>query len=347
MNKLAVVILNWNGRKLLEQFLPLVVEYSVADGVEVIIADNASTDGSVEFLTRAFPQLRLIRLDRNYGYAEGYNRALAEVDAEYLVLLNSDVEVTPDWLNPLTDYLDAHPDVAALQPKILSYRNRAYFEYAGAAGGFIDRYGYPFCRGRLFGRLEKDTGQYDYPADIFWASGACLVIRQEDFREVGGFDAVFFAHMEEIDLCWRLNARGRRIVCLPQSTVYHLGAATLAVESPQKTFLNFRNNLLMLYKNLPDGDLKKTLRVRRVLDYLAALRLLLSGKPQNARAILSARREWKAMLPEYKPVRKKNIAMMQTDAMRLAYPSCLLWSFYLGRKRGYGQLTDWATSLRG
>jgi GT2 family glycosyltransferase len=336
MKKAAIVILNWNGQKLLEQFLPSVVKYSGLADVEIVVADNASTDNSVEFLSSAYLPIRLIRLSENYGYAGGYNKALAEVDAEYFVLLNSDVEVTPNWLVPMFNYLDNTPDVAALQPKILSYRNKDYFEYAGAAGGFIDKYGYPFCRGRIFGAVEKDTGQYDVPATVFWASGACLVIRQQDFWEVGGFDAGFFAHMEEIDLCWRLNARGRQIVCLPQSTVYHLGAATLAVESPQKTFLNFRNNLLMLYKNLPEKQLKKTLRVRRLLDCLAVLQLLLSGKPKNAQAILAAYREYRKIRPNYQHLRTENLANTQTPVIKTIYPASLLWAFYLKGKKAYG-----------
>jgi GT2 family glycosyltransferase len=220
----------------------------------------------------------------------------------------------------------------------LSYRDKNYFEYAGAAGGFIDKYGYPFCRGRLFGIVEKDCGQYNKPIDIFWASGACLVIRQSDFWDAGGFDSSFFAHMEEIDLCWRLHARRRRIVCLPQSVVYHLGAATLAVESPRKTFLNFRNNLLMLYKNLPEKRLKKMLRLRRFLDYLAVLQLLLSGKPQNARAILAAYREYEKIRSDYQILRAENLANTQTPVIKTIYPASLLWAFYLKGRKTYDKL---------
>ena len=253
MKKISHVILNWNGSEMLRTFLPSVVEFSQQDEVEICVADNGSTDDSVEVVRREFPQVRLIELASNYGFADGYNRALQQVDAEYVVLLNSDVEVTPHWLVPLMKYMDHHPEVAACQPKIRSYRQRGMFEYAGAAGGYIDRYGYPFCRGRILDKVEKDGGQYDSVESVFWATGAALFIRLKDYREAGGLDGRFFAHMEEIDLCWRLRARGRGIVCIPQSEVYHVGGATLAKENPRKTFLNFRNNLLMLYKNLQIG----------------------------------------------------------------------------------------------
>ncbi|GAB6011789.1 glycosyltransferase family 2 protein [Viscerimonas tarda] len=338
MKKAAVVILNWNGQKLLEQFLPSVVKYSERNDTEIIIADNCSTDGSVDFVASAYPHIRTIPLAENYGYAGGYNKALSEVEAEYLVLLNSDVEVTPGWLEPIIDYLDNNAGVAALQPKILSFNNKEQFEYAGAAGGFIDKYGYPFCRGRLFGVLEKDTGQYDLPVPVFWASGACMVIRQKDFYDAGGFDASFFAHMEEIDLCWRLNARGRKIVCLPHSVVYHLGGATLATGNSRKTFLNFRNNLLMLYKNLPDKELKLVLRIRLILDYLAVIQLVLAGKIQNAKAILAAHREFKKIIPNYRDARKENILKTKQNSIATIYPHSLLAAFYLRRRKRYDKL---------
>ena len=255
MNKISVVILNWNGCEMLRSFLPSVLRHSEAEGVEVCVADNGSTDQSVEMLRHEFPSVRQILLDENHGFADGYNFALQQVEAEYVVLLNSDVEVTEHWLQPMADYLDTHPEVAACQPKILSWRQKDLFEYAGASGGFIDRYGYPFCRGRVMGVVEADKGQYDTVFPVFWATGAALFIRLADYREAGGLDGRFFAHMEEIDLCWRLRARGRGIVCIPQSTGYHVGGATLKKENPHKTFLNFRNNLVMLYKNLPDEEL--------------------------------------------------------------------------------------------
>ena len=246
MMKVSVVILNWNGCDMLRTFLPSVVRYSEGEGVEVCVADNGSTDTSVSLLQQEFPSVRTIVLDQNYGFADGYNWALQQVDAEYVVLLNSDVEVTEHWLEPMIAYLDAHPEVAACQPKIRSQRQKEYFEYAGAAGGFIDKYGYPFCRGRIMGVVEKDEGQYDTVIPVFWATGAALFIRHTDYVNVGGLDGRFFAHMEEIDLCWRLRSRNREIVCVPQSIVYHVGGATLKKENPRKTFLNFRNNLVML-----------------------------------------------------------------------------------------------------
>ena len=288
--KVAVVILNWNGEAMLRRFLPTVVRYS-CDEAEIWVADNASDDASVQLLREHFPSVRLIQLDKNYGFAEGYNRALAQIEAEYYVLLNSDVEVTHHWLTPLVEYMDAYPDVAACQPKLLSEANRDYFEYAGASGGFIDRYGYPFCRGRIFNTVEEDNGQYDYIIDILWATGACMLIRSADYREAHGLDGRFFAHNEEIDLCWRLRQRGRRIVCIPESAVYHVGGGTLPKSNPMKTFLNFRNNLTMLYKNLPDGELKGVMRVRRVLDYVAALKMLVADRSwADFKAVVKARR---------------------------------------------------------
>lgn len=261
MKKVAIVILNWNGRKLMEEFLPSVVSNS-PEWAEVIVADNGSTDDSIEMLKAKFPTVSIICLDRNYGFAEGYNQALKRLDHEYCVLLNSDVEVTPNWLDAPIATLDSDPSIACVQPKIRAQRNKEYFEYAGAAGGYIDKYGYPFCRGRILHIVEKDEGQYDTPADILWATGACLFVRTATYKEVGGLDAGFFAHQEEVDMCWRLRSRGYRLVCVPQSIVYHVGGATLNAESPRKTFLNFRNSLLMLYKNSREADLKHVMRIR-------------------------------------------------------------------------------------
>ena len=248
--KVAIVILNWNGRQMLERYLSTVLLYSCEE-TSVIVADNASTDDSVEFLKTHFPDVPTILLDQNYGFADGYNKALAQVEAEYYLLLNSDVEVTHHWLTPLLEFMDSHPEVAACQPKILSMADKDCFEYAGASGGFLDRLGYPFCRGRIFDTVEPDNGQYDYAMEIMWATGACLLIRSEDYWNVGGLDGRFFAHNEEIDLCWRLRLLGRKIYCIPESAVCHLGGGTLPKGNPMKTFLNFRNNLTMLYKNLP------------------------------------------------------------------------------------------------
>ena len=338
MKKVSVVILNWNGVGMLQKFLPKVIEYSVNQGVEICVADNASTDESVSYLQANFPNVRLILLDKNYGFAEGYNRALQQVEAEYVVLLNSDVEVTSHWLEPLVEYMDAHPEVAACQPKIRSERNKEYFEYAGAAGGYIDKYGYPFCRGRIFEVVEKDEGQYDTIQPIFWATGAALFIRLKDYQEAGGLDGRFFAHMEEIDLCWRLRSRGRGIVCIPQSVVYHVGAATLKKENPRKNFLNFRNNLLMLYKNLPEKDLKRVMFVRGILDGVAAVVFLLKGEKEAAKTVLQARKEFKRIRPDFESSRGENLAKAVTDAIPEKVAYSILWKFHACGKKSFSKL---------
>ncbi|MDR1372668.1 MAG: glycosyltransferase family 2 protein [Dysgonamonadaceae bacterium] len=303
----SIVILNWNGRQLLENFLPALVRNTPSDIAEIVVADNGSSDDSVTFLEKNYPFIRLIKFNINYGFAGGYNRALSEIDNDYVILLNSDVEVTPDWLTAPIEYLDANPDIVAVQPKILSYNNKTRFEYAGAAGGYLDMYGYPFCRGRIFTRLEKDDGQYNKPAEILWASGACMFIRCKDYFECGGLDEYFFAHQEEIDMCWRLRARGKKIVCLPQSTVYHVGGATLNTEHPQKTFLNFRNNLLLLYKNLPEQYFIRVFLFRFFADYLAALRFLFKGRPVNAWAVVKARWKFQRKKKDYREIRRTNM----------------------------------------
>ena len=338
MKKVSVVILNWNGVGMLQKFLPKVIEYSVNQGVEICVADNASTDESVSYLQTNFPNVRLIVLDKNYGFAEGYNRALEQVEAEYVVLLNSDVEVTPHWLEPLVEYMDTHPEVAACQPKIRSERNKGYFEYAGAAGGYLDKYGYPFCRGRIFDVVEKDEGQYDTVSSVFWATGAALFIRLKDYWEAGGLDGRFFAHMEEIDLCWRLRSRGRGIVCIPQSVVYHVGAATLKKENPRKTFLNFRNNLLMLYKNLPEKELKKMMFVRGLLDWVATFVFLLKGDGKNARAVWKARKEFKHICPDFASSRTENLAKATGQSIPEKVDYSILWKFHACGKKVFSRL---------
>ena len=336
--KIAIVILNWNGRKMLEQFLPSVLEYSRNDAT-VMVADNASTDGSLAFLAEHYPKVETIFLDQNYGFAEGYNRALRQVDAEYYVLLNSDVEVTHHWLEPLVEYMDNHEEVAACQPKLLSFVNRDKFEYAGASGGYIDRYGYPFCRGRLFDTVETDNGQYDYAAPVLWATGACLFIRSKDYWMANGLDGRFFAHNEEIDLCWRLHIMGRQVVCLPDSVVYHLGGGTLPKGNPRKTFLNFRNNLTMLYKCLPDEELRHVMRWRWFLDYLAAWQtLILNRNLGDFRAIYRARKAFKHWLPQFEEDRRQ----IQQSRVAKDIPEqkhfSLLWQYYAHRRRIYSQL---------
>lgn len=336
--KVAIVILNWNGAALMERFLPSVVRYSPEEMAEVVVADNGSTDDSLALLAEKFPSVRVVRFDRNYGFAEGYNRALQQIDTPYAVLLNSDVEVTPGWLEAPLRRLDASPEVAAVQPKLLAERARDQFEYAGAAGGFMDKYGYPFCRGRIFQEIETDRGQYDAEADILWATGACLFVRTEVYRAVGGLDAKFFAHQEEIDMCWRMRARGYRLVCTPGSVVYHVGGGTLNAESPRKTFLNFRNNLLMLYKNLPEKELHRVMRLRFWLDYLAALKFLLEGHPANARAVREARREFHRLVPEYRETRIVNQQLAVVKEIPELKSFSLLWQFYVRGKKHYGQL---------
>jgi len=338
MEKVAVIILNWNGQALMERYLPSVLSRTQLPGAEVIVADNGSTDNSVAWLQQQYPDLRLVLLDRNYGFAEGYNRAVEAVEAEYVVLLNSDIEVAKDWLAPLVAYMDAHPEVAACQPKILSDRHRNCFEHAGAAGGFIDRLGYPFCRGRIQSLVEEDRGQYDTPIDIFWATGACLMIRREDYLQAGGLDADFFAHMEEIDLCWRLRLAGRRLVCLPQSHVFHLGGGTLNVQNPRKTFLNFRNNLLMLYKNLPAERLRSVMWQRWVLDMVAALFFLLKGETKNFAAVFKARRAYRQMKPLMQPKRAEIQNRACQHRIPEIYPGISTLDFFLKGKKTFDQL---------
>jgi len=335
--KISIVILNWNGAEYLQQFLPALIRYSQLPGVEIVIADNGSTDNSLEFLATEFPNLRVITFDQNYGFAEGYNRALALLDSEYYLLLNSDVELSENWLEPMLDFMQKNQQFAACQPKIRSFHKKDYFEYAGAAGGFIDRFGYPFCRGRILSTTEKDSGQYDTTTPIFWATGACFLVRSKLFWEMGGFDAAFFAHMEEIDLCWRLRNSGYEIACVPQSVVYHVGGGTLHAESPFKTYLNFRNNLLMLYKNLPASELRKTMIVRFFLDFLAALHFMFDGKFANAMQVFKARSDFKNMRNNYHSFREKN---KQSKNIPEIYPKSIIFDYYFGRKKLFSDLTS-------
>lgn len=337
--RVSVVILNWNGRQLMEDFLPSVVRYSPSEITDVIVADNGSTDDSIAMLEKRFPSVGIIRLDRNYGFAEGYNQALKQIDTEITVLLNSDVEVSEGWLEAPLKAFDSDPDIACVQPKILSYRQKDHFEYAGAAGCYIDKYGYPFCRGRVLHAIEKDNGQYDTQADILWGSGASLFVRTEVYKKEGGLDAFFFAHQEEVDMCWRLRCRGYRLVCTPQSVVYHVGGATLEMESPRKTFLNFRNNLLMLYKNLPDKDLKRVMRIRFWLDYIAAAQFLLKGHLANAKAIHEARKAYNEALPDYKKIRDENRTKTVLQPIPELLNKSLILLFYLRGKKTFAAIT--------
>ena len=326
--KLAVIILNWNGRKLLERFIPDAAANTIGEEADLFVADNGSTDDSLEWLRANHSGVKVIPFPENYGFAEGYNRALEATRYPYTVLLNSDVRVPAGWWQPLLHFMEENPDVAACQPKIRSERQPEMFEYAGAAGGYLDRFGYPYCRGRLFDRVERDEGQYDGPpADVAWASGAALMVRTQDYLDAGGLDADFFAHMEEIDLCCRLLARGRRVCALTDSAVYHVGGASLDQSSPQKTYLNFRNNLLLLHKNLPRRRGRSLLFKRRLLDTLAFGMFLLKGNFSHARAVLKAHGDFRRMRRKYTDLPERDVLSTLPGAGR-----CIVLDRYLFNK---------------
>lgn len=327
--KVAIVILNWNGKHMLEQFLPSVIANTTSDA-EVIVADNGSTDDSIAFLHKFYPTLRVITLDQNYGFADGYNRALSQVEADYYVLLNDDVEVTPNWIAPVIEQMNQNPLTAICQPKLLMYSQRDTFEYAGGAGGFIDKYGYPFCRGRLFTTLEKDNGQYNDPREIFWASGAAMFVRADVWKELGGLDGEFFAHMEEIDFCWRAKNIGYRVEYCPYSVVYHVGGGTLPKSNPRKTYLNFRNNIAMLYKNLPKNQLAWVMTCRIMLDYVAAFKFLLEKKPKEFHAVVKAHHAFFKWMPKLKARRNHNSKPVSCKLNQL-----LLIQYYLLNKKQF------------
>ncbi len=332
--KTAIVILNWNGVHHLKKFLPSVIAHSKLLNTTIYVADNGSTDESISILKSDFQEIKLIEFTKNYGFAEGYNLALQQIEADYFVILNSDVEVTSNWLQIMLDYMEHNKDVAACQPKVLNYEKHQYFEHAGAAGGFIDYLGYPFCRGRILAKTEKDKGQYNDVIDIFWATGACLLIRSDVFLKEGGFDKDFFAHMEEIDLCWRLKSRSYRIVCVPQSIIYHVGGGTLNIEHPHKTYLNFRNNLLMLYKNLPKKKLIPVMLIRFFLDYTAAFQLLITGKLKNAVAVLKARKDFFKLHYSFRLKRAENLSKAKQQHISEIIKKSIIWNYYiLGRKK--------------
>ncbi len=338
MNKTVIVILNWNGLDYLKMFLGKVVKYSLDNETTVCVADNGSDDGSQDWIASNYKNVKLISLDKNYGFAGGYNRALRQLEARYFILLNSDIEVTEGWNQKLINFLDNNPDVASCQPKILSYTNRDQFEHAGAAGGFIDKYGYPFCRGRIFNITEKDAGQYNTQTDIFWSSGACMAVRAEVWNRFKGFDDGFFAHMEEIDLCWQFNNQGLRVTYIPDSVVYHVGGGALAYNSPLKIYLNFRNGLFLLYKNLPDSKLHKILFIRKVLDGMAAILFISKGNFTAVRSI------WKAHIDYYKSlkqlrVKRKLIKMQHTDHLnKLILNKSVVFEFYVKGRKKYSSL---------
>lgn len=330
---IAVVILNWNGKHMMERFLPSVTANTTGDA-EVIIADNGSTDDSIEFLRTHYPDLRIVQLDKNYGFAGGYNLALEQIEADYYVLLNDDVEVAPNWIAPVIEQMQQNEKTAICQPKLLMYDQRDTFEYAGGAGGFIDSYGYPFCRGRMFDTVEKDHGQYDDPCEIFWATGAAMFVRADVWKELGGLDADFFAHMEEIDFCWRAKNAGYRVEYCPKSVVYHVGGGTLPKSNPRKTFLNFRNNMAMLYKNLPASRRCWVMAVRRLLDYVAACKFLDGKNTGEFKAVFEAHRAFR----QTKNIYRQKRAQMQHRKVSCIYSGWLLIQYYLLHKKHFSDL---------
>ncbi len=332
MARVSVVILNYNGKYFLEKFLPTVIKFSPE--CEIIVADNGSNDDSLEFVRSRFPEVKSLDLHENHGFCKGYNLALDHVQSEYSVIINSDVEVTENWLSPMVKLMDSDPKIAAIQPKLLDYHYRDKFEYAGGAGGYIDKFGYPFCRGRIFDTIETDTGQYDDTREIFWATGATFIIRTELFKRYGGFDEDFFAHMEEIDLCWRMKRDVYKIFYCGESFVYHVGGGTLNYTNPYKTYLNFRNSLMVMIKNLPTGQLLWKLPVRWLIDYVAVLKFLLTGEIKNALKIIQAHlyilKNFKRNFKKRGDVTPKRLAGL--------YPGFLLLDYHLKRKRKFSEL---------
>ncbi len=338
MVKTAVVILNWNGKDWLKKFLETTLKFSVGSDTIVYLADNGSTDGSIEWAENIRGPLGIIRLEKNHGFAGGYNLALSRITAEYFVLLNSDVEVTEGWLRPLIGYMDNNRDVAACQPKIKSYSNKDYFEYAGAAGGYIDKFGYTFCRGRIFDNVEKDEGQYDSNADIFWASGACMIVRSDAWKKCGGFDDDFFAHMEEVDLCWRFHLAGYRVTCIPESVIYHAGGGTLPYDTEKKTYLNFRNNLFLLYKNLPESRLRKIIPFRKTLDFIAAIMFLMKGRTGSFNAIFKAHKDFDKSIDSLRTKRETVKSLTLAKNGNCLLNISVVSRFYLRGQKVYSSL---------
>jgi len=337
--KVSIIILNWNTRHFLEKFLPTVLQTNYPN-LEVIVADNNSTDGSAEFVEQNFKNVKVVKFDKNYGFCGGYNRAFKFADGDYIVLLNSDVEVPPDWLTPLVDFMEQNQDVFACQPKILSYFERNKFEYAGACGGFIDRFGYPFCRGRIFEFCEEDSGQYDDIRQVFWATGACMIVRKKLLDEIGLLDEDFFAHMEEIDWCWRANLHGYKIFCIPKSTVFHVGGGTLPRTNPWKTFLNYRNSLIMLEKNLKFTDALFIIPIRFVLDMISALVYLIRGNPKDSFAVVKAYLAFLAGQPEWLRKRatvRRNVQKRKINN-RIIYCGSIVFDYFLKGKKRFSEL---------
>ncbi len=332
MARVSVVILNYNGKNFLEKFLPTIIKFS--PDCEIIVADNGSADGSLQYLRNHFPDVKSLDLHENHGFCKGYNLALSHVDSEYSVIINSDVEVTENWLNPIINLMDNDPRIAAIQPKLLDFHMRDKFEYAGGAGGFIDKYGYPFCRGRIFDTIETDSGQYDDTREIFWATGAAFIIRTDLFRKYGGFDEDFFAHMEEIDLCWRMKQDGYKVFYCGDSYVFHVGGGTLDYSNPRKTYLNFRNSMMVLIKNLPSGQLIWKLPVRWLIDYVAVMKFILTGEFKNALKIIQAHFYILSNLNRNLKKRKN----VQRGHLEGVYRGFLLIDYHLKRRRKFSDL---------
>ena len=335
MKNVAVVILNFNGKKFLEKFLPNVLEHS-SEVADIIIADNASTDDSVAFMKENYPNIRLITNDFNGGFSTGYNIALRQVEAKYYCLLNSDIEVTPHWIEPVIELMESDPMIAACQPKILSYHDKNKFEYAGAGGGFIDKYGYPFCRGRIFQHLENDEGQYDDTKEVFWATGACMFVRADVYHKFGGLDDSFFAHMEEIDFCWRVKNQDYKVMYCPQSKVYHIGGGTLPKSSARKTYLNFRNNLSLLMKNLPKGAVFATISYRILLDWVAGIKFLCDGSFADLWAVTRAHLSFYRHIPA---LRKKRKVLTHKHVSQI-YQKNIVFKHFLEKKKLYTELNE-------
>lgn len=336
--KIAVVILNWNGVKLFPDFLPSIIQNSQGENIDVIVADNGSTDNSLEFLKENYPSVKLLDLQQNYGFAKGYNVALNQIEADYFVLVNSDVKVQAGWINSCIAHFKSDEKVVAVQPRILSFQEPDKFEYAGAAGGFIDKYGYPFCRGRILDHMETDEQQYDQSGEIFWASGACMFVRAKAFKDSGGFDADFWAHMEEIDLCWRLKNKGLKIIYAPKSIVYHLGGGSLEYGNPKKIFLNFRNNLFMLYKNLPKKKFKRRFFTRMVLDGVAAAKFLAGLEFKAFSAVFKAHVDFYSNLSSLKRKRKALLTQVTVNNHKQIFPGSIMWKFFIQKKYKFTDL---------
>ena len=337
MKKVAVVILNWNGAEMLEEYLPSVVN-SMPKYAEIIIADNASSDSSVDFIKNTYPDLKIITNKTNGGFAKGYNDALKKLNHEYLVLLNSDIETPKKWVEPVIEFMESNTDIGAAMPKILQLKKKTHFEYAGAAGGYIDKWGFPFCRGRIFEELEEDSGQYNDNKEIFWASGACMFVRNKIYKDLGGLDEFFFAHMEEIDLCWRIKRNGYKIYAVGNSHVYHLGGGTLKKVNPEKTFLNFRNNLLMLIKNHPSKGFILLIFQKLILDGIASIKFLFEGKPSHALSVLKAHFSVYANFNKFIKIRKELKAKFILDEVTQIYPKLIIWDFFKRKKKKFSEL---------